>query len=144
MGLLVFSALVIGGIYPAVVQQFVVKPSEADKEGPYIQRNITATRAAYGIVPGEQVKDVAYPGTTSTAPARLRADKGTLPYIRLLDPTLISPTYQSLQGFRQHGHPWHIVVVRAAHVNDNLFGVAVRDGIGQRLDKTHMEDDVLQ
>ena len=30
----------IGGVYPAIVQQFQVKPNEADKEAPYIARNI--------------------------------------------------------------------------------------------------------
>ena len=43
-GLLVLSAVVIGGIYPAIVQQFQVRPSEPVKEAPYIQRNIDATR----------------------------------------------------------------------------------------------------
>ncbi len=49
LGLMVLSAIVIGGVYPALVQQFKVKPSASDLEAPYIQRNITATRAAYGI-----------------------------------------------------------------------------------------------
>src|SRR6185369_1084527 len=48
-GILVLSAVVIGGIYPAIVQQFQVKPNEASKESPYITRNIAATRDAYGI-----------------------------------------------------------------------------------------------
>ena len=36
-------------IWPAIVQNFQVKPSEADKENPYIQQNIDATRDAYGL-----------------------------------------------------------------------------------------------
>ena len=36
-------------IWPAIVQQFQVKPSEADKEEPYIEDNIDATRAAYDL-----------------------------------------------------------------------------------------------
>ena len=36
-------------IWPAIVQQFQVKPSEADKEAPYIEDNIEATRAAYDL-----------------------------------------------------------------------------------------------
>ena len=36
-------------IWPAIVQNFQVKPTEADKEEDYIQRNIDATRTAYGI-----------------------------------------------------------------------------------------------
>ena len=49
VGLLLLSALLIGGIYPALVQRFTVAPSQAEKEQPYIKRNIEATRDAYGI-----------------------------------------------------------------------------------------------
>ena len=36
-GLLVLSAILIGGVYPAVIQQFVVKPNELAKETKYMQ-----------------------------------------------------------------------------------------------------------
>ena len=49
LGLLAVSALVIGGIYPAIVQQFQVRPNEPGKEAPYISRNIQATRDAYNL-----------------------------------------------------------------------------------------------
>ena len=47
--LLVLSILV-GGIYPAIIQGVSVNPNASDKERPYIRRNIVATRQAYGIV----------------------------------------------------------------------------------------------
>jgi len=47
--LLVLSSILLGVIWPGIVQQFQVKPSEPDKEGPYIARNIQATRAAFDI-----------------------------------------------------------------------------------------------
>ena len=53
---MVGSAIVIGGVYPLLVQQFSVRPSEADKEAPYIARNIEQTRTAYGLVPDKQVQ----------------------------------------------------------------------------------------
>src|SRR4051812_15623426 len=46
--LLLVSSLVIGVAYPAIVQQFVVRPSANEKEAPYIKRAIASTRAAYG------------------------------------------------------------------------------------------------
>ena len=49
LALLAISAVAIGGIYPLAVQNFSVKPSLADKEAPYIQRSINATRAAFGL-----------------------------------------------------------------------------------------------
>ena len=59
LGLLVLSAILIGGIWPAIVQRFQVKPSEPDKEAPYIARNITATRDAYDL---NDVQVKQYPG----------------------------------------------------------------------------------
>ena len=49
LALLAISAVAIGGIYPLAVQNFTVQPSLADKEAPYIQRSINATRAAFGL-----------------------------------------------------------------------------------------------
>src|SRR5690349_1572050 len=60
-GLLVLSAILIGGVYPAIIQQFVVKPNELAKEYPYIQREITQTRLAYGV---SQVQPQSYHGTS--------------------------------------------------------------------------------
>src|ERR671939_519860 len=42
--LLLISSLVIGVAYPAIVQQFVVRPSANQKEAPYIKRAISSTR----------------------------------------------------------------------------------------------------
>ncbi len=49
LGLLALTSILIGAIWPAVMQGFQVKPSEPDKEAPYIARNIEATREAYGV-----------------------------------------------------------------------------------------------
>lgn len=52
-GLMVLSAILIGGLYPAIVQKFQVQPNEQAKESPYVQKNIKATRDAYGIAGAE-------------------------------------------------------------------------------------------
>ncbi|MEU4093862.1 UPF0182 family protein [Streptomyces sp. NPDC026673] len=96
-GLMVLSAILIGGLYPAIVQKFQVQPNEAAKEQPYIQKNIDATREAYGI----DHTDVAdYSGTSSDSKEKLRTDADTAASIRLLDPNVVSPTYQQLQKVR--------------------------------------------
>ena len=56
LAMLVLSSILIGMIWPGVVQQFSVDPTEADKEAPYIGANIEATRAAYDLADIE-VKD---------------------------------------------------------------------------------------
>lgn len=97
-GLMVLSAILIGGLYPAIVQKFQVQPNEAAKEAPYIQKNIDATREAYGI--GDS-KVTPYPGTPAN-PSKdvLRADANTTASVRLLDPNVVSPTFQQLQQTR--------------------------------------------
>jgi uncharacterized protein len=99
-GLMAVSAIVIGGIYPLLVQQFSVRPSEADKEAPYIARNIAETRLAYGLVPARNVAQSPYTGVAQTDTKAVRADTSTLPNIRLLDPNAVPDTFQQLQGFK--------------------------------------------
>ncbi|NJC81276.1 COG1615 family transporter [Planosporangium mesophilum] len=97
LGLLVISAVAIGGVYPYAVQSFTVQPSPLSKEPPYIQRSIEATRQAYGL---NDVKVTAYGAANTVPPADLAADKGTVPNVRLLDPAVISDTYTQLQQAR--------------------------------------------
>ena len=49
VALLVLSSVLVGAVWPMIVEQFSVKPNAADKESTYIERNIAATRQAYGI-----------------------------------------------------------------------------------------------
>ena len=49
VGLWGFISIVVGTIYPAVIQRFVVQPNEYAREQTYIKRNINATRAAFGL-----------------------------------------------------------------------------------------------
>ncbi|MDX3077706.1 UPF0182 family protein [Streptomyces sp. NPDC088354] len=99
-GLMVLSAILIGGLYPAIVQKFQVQPNEAAKEQPYIQKNINATRQAYDI-DGTKVSDYAGSNPADQKDpaqrAQLRADADTTASIRLLDPNVVSPTFQQLQ-----------------------------------------------
>ncbi|MDQ1620269.1 MAG: uncharacterized protein QOE19_2838 [Actinomycetota bacterium] len=97
VGGLLVSALLIGGIYPAIVQRFEVKPSEQSKERPFIKKNIDATRVAYGI---DDVDVQDYTATTEATANQLRADSDTTASIRLLDPAIVGPTYKNLQQIR--------------------------------------------
>jgi uncharacterized protein len=97
VGLLVVSSVLIAGVYPAAIQQFQVKPSESSKEAPYIQRNIEATRAAYGLSDVE-VQD--YQATIETSAGQLKNDEATISNIRLLDPTVVPSTFRQLQQIK--------------------------------------------
>ncbi|MDM4720630.1 UPF0182 family protein [Micromonospora sp. WMMA1363] len=97
LALLGVSAVAIGGIYPWAVQTFEVKPSARDKEAPYIQRSIDATRAAFTLA---GVENRPYAASNLTPPATLATDTAVVPNARLLDPQLVSETYTQLQQVR--------------------------------------------
>ena len=97
--LMVVSSLLIAGIYPSAVQQFQVKPSESSKEAPYIQRNIDATRTAYGL-DGVVMQD--YNATLTTTSGQLASDAATISNIRLMDPNVISSTFRQLQQIKPY------------------------------------------
>ena len=99
VGLLVISSVLIAGVYPAAIQQFQVKPSESSKEAPYIQRNIEATRAAYGLSDVD-VQD--YQATIETSAGQLKNDEATISNIRLLDPSVVPSTFRQLQQIKPY------------------------------------------
>ncbi|MBY8814699.1 MULTISPECIES: UPF0182 family protein [Streptomyces] len=99
-GLMVLSAVLIGGLYPAIVQKFQVQPNEQAKEAPYIRKNIDATRKAYAI---DGTKPENYSGkSTVKNKDRLRTDADTAASYRILDPNIVSPTFQQLEQKRKY------------------------------------------
>ncbi len=97
LGLMIISAVVVGGIYPAIVQRFEVQPNQQDKEATYIQRNIDATRDAYGLS-GVAVSE--YPAVVTASAGQLRQDADTTASIRLMDPQVVAPSFRQLQQIR--------------------------------------------
>lgn len=91
-------SIIVGGIYPALVQRFSVQPSAQQKEAPYITRNIASTRTAYAL-DNVQVNNN-YRGVAAPTPAYLKQDAGTLRNIRIMDPNVLSSTFSALQA------PW--------------------------------------
>ncbi|MHB8273698.1 MAG: UPF0182 family membrane protein [Dermatophilaceae bacterium] len=99
VGLLAVCAVVVGGIFPAAIQNFKVQPSEKSLEAPYIDRNIKATRAAYGLADAQVTQ---YQASTTPSQGQLRNDAATIPGIRLVDPSVVSPTFQQLQAVKSY------------------------------------------
>ena len=99
VALMVIASVLIAGIYPATIQQFQVKPSESSKEAPFIQKNIDATRAAYGLE-NVEVKD--YQATVTTSAGQLANDAATIANIRLMDPNVLSATFRQLQQIKPY------------------------------------------
>ncbi|WP_282071571.1 UPF0182 family membrane protein [Janibacter hoylei] len=92
---LVVLSVVVGSIYPALVETYKVSPSRNSLEEPYLQRNIDATRAAHGVT---GVKTDSYDAVSDVESGQLREDAASIPGIRLLDPAVVSTAYQELQA----------------------------------------------
>lgn len=99
---LVAIALLVGGAYPALIQSLRVRPSEAVLEEPFIQRNIDATVQAYGLDEAEFIPYMQDLDATEAVPTQgqLRDDAAAVPGIRIVDPSVVSPTFRQLQGVR--------------------------------------------
>ncbi|WP_422678601.1 UPF0182 family protein [Bifidobacterium mongoliense] len=92
-------ALVLTGIWPALVQRFRVLPNEQEVESAYIQRNIDATTHAYGL---DRMTTEGYNATTEGKSGALSSDAESTAQIRLLDPQVVSPTFKQLQQSKQY------------------------------------------
>ncbi|MGY1751362.1 UPF0182 family membrane protein [Modestobacter sp. SYSU DS0511] len=140
--LLLVASLVIGVAYPAIVQQFVVRPSADQREQEYIERAIQSTLAAYDLdaveyVPyaqdqttGGQAEDGDVTDTVDTEAALAElADSPTISNARLLDPNVLSATFTARQQIRNiYGFPDKLDIDRYA-VDGELqdYVVAVRE-----------------
>ncbi|MDI9936908.1 MULTISPECIES: UPF0182 family protein [Rhodococcus] len=103
--LLVLSSILVGAVWPLVVEQFSVRPNAADKESAYIERNIAATRQAYGIT-DDKVEYQDYQGYGTKPPRDVPADVTTIENTRLLDPNILSRTFTQQQQLKNfYGFP---------------------------------------
>jgi uncharacterized protein len=127
--LLLISSLVIGVAYPAIVQQFVVRPSADQKEAPYIKRAIQSTLAAYGL---SDIEYRDYAQSTDVDPAavnaQLRNDTQTIPNARLLDPNVLSETFTARQQIRNvYGFPKKLDIDRYTLPDPTTGQMTTRD-----------------
>jgi uncharacterized protein len=99
IGLWALIALVIGFIYPALIQALKVTPSQSTLELPYINENIKATRYGFALTSVEQTPFAA--GSSVSQPT-LSAYADTLNDADLWDPAIATQTYNKLQDLRSY------------------------------------------
>ena len=124
--LLVLSSVLIGAAWPQVLQQFSVAPNAQQREALSIERNIEATRQAFGLT---NINEIPYSGQANASPAEIRAETATMSNIRLLDPAKIERTFTQRQQLRAfYGFPSQLDIDRY-EVDGKLqdFIVAVRE-----------------
>jgi uncharacterized membrane protein (UPF0182 family) len=91
--------LALGELWPAAMQRFVVAPSELEREGPYIEREIAATRFAYDL---DEVEEGGFPAVETLTAAQVADNAATVENIRLWESDPLKTTNQQLQEIRTY------------------------------------------
>jgi len=147
IGVLLLASIILGGIYPYVVQKFVVQPNEIVREIPYLERNIYFTRLAYNL---DTIEKKDFPAGRSLTADAIKANKDTIDNIRLWDWAPLRQTYSQLQEMRPYyefsdidvdryvvdGH-YRQVMLGARELNQERLEKQAKTWINQRLIYTH-------
>jgi len=99
LGIWVGASVLVGTVYPALVQQFRVVPNEIAAEKPYIERNIEVTRRAFGL---DEVETRQFPANEDLTAQDVVDNAETLENVRLWDPNIVSESYRQLQIIRSY------------------------------------------
>src|SRR5204863_4201927 len=92
------ASLVIGSVYPALIQNYIVQPDQLNKERPYIARNIAATRAAYSL---DTVDESAFNVADTPTAAEARAAPSDTSTVRPWDYRPLQQVFDQQQALRQ-------------------------------------------
>lgn len=99
LGLWAFVAVVVGAIYPAILQTFTVVPDQLAKQAPYIRDNIQATRTAMGM---ENVTTQPFSDSPGLNARDAAGSLSTLANLNLWDPSVALGSFNSLQSFEPY------------------------------------------
>ena len=91
--------IVLGTLWPNLIQQFTVNPNEFVREAPFIERNIQFTRTAYGL---DRVTEEFYPAETEVNTEVIQRNPQTINNIRLWDYRPLSDVYKQIQLIRPY------------------------------------------
>jgi len=90
-------AIIVGGVFPALVQRFQVQPNELARERPYIEYNIEFTREAFAL---GRIEEQSFPAEEAPSPQDIAQNEVTINNIRLWDPRPLKDTYNQIQAIR--------------------------------------------
>ncbi len=97
--LLVVASIIVGSVFPWGMWNLQVKPNEGALERNYIRNAISATQDAYDV---KGVQQIPYNAKTTAQQGALRSDAQTTANIRIIDPSVVSPTFGQFQQFKQY------------------------------------------
>lgn len=95
----VAMSIVVGSIWPALMQRFTVNPQEFVREQPYISHNIESTRKGFAL---DRIEETFYPAEASFGPEMVRDNLLTINNIRLWDYRPLRDVYRQVQLIRPY------------------------------------------
>jgi len=101
IGILVVASILLGSVYPAMMQKFKVTPNEIAMEKPYLERNIKFTRMAYNM---DKIEEKDFPAGQLLTAENIINNQDTIRNIRLWDWEPFRQTYSQLQEMRLYYH----------------------------------------
>jgi uncharacterized membrane protein (UPF0182 family) len=99
IGIWIVAIIVVGAIYPAIVQRFQVNPSELARETEYIEYNIAFTREAFAL---DRIEEQQFPAEEELTQEDISANPATINNIRLWDNRPLKDTYYQKQALRPY------------------------------------------
>lgn len=146
IGAWIVVAIVMNGVYPAALQNLVVKPNEFNREKPYIQAAIKYTRQAYGL---DKVQNRNF-SVDYDLDIQSPNNQDTITNIRLWDWQPLTDTYKSLQELRPYyvfndmdidrymiDGKYRQVMISARELEQNNLDTEAKTWINQKLMYTH-------
>ena len=121
LAVLIGVSILLGGIYPEIMQRAIVLPNESTKERPYILNNIEATRLAYGL---DKIKEEEFPVKEEISFEDIEKNGETIGNIRLWDWRPIKQTLKQIQAIRLY-YDFNSVDMDRYYFNGNYQQVMV-------------------
>ncbi len=147
IGFWLVASLILGVIYPTVVQRLQVVPNELEKETPYIANNIQMTRLGFGL---DKVQEQFFAAKDFPTPEEIRQDDVTIKNIRLWDHRPLKDTLNQIQSIRLYYEfndvdidrytidgQYRQVMLSARELVKEKLAVAAQTWVNQKLQYTH-------
>ncbi len=99
IGAWIIAAVLVGTVYPAIIQRFQVQPNELARETPYIEYNIEFTREAFGL---NDIEEKPFPAIGAPSPQDIASNQVTISNVRLWDHRPLKDTFNHIQSLRPY------------------------------------------
>jgi len=145
--LLIVSSVLLGSVFPGLMQKFIVEPDEFRKEKPYLEHNIAFTRKAFAL---DKINSEFFPLTNQFTGKDIGANRGTLENVRIWDWRPLIQTYSQLQEIRPYYNFGNVdidrymidgrlkqVMLSARELNQQQLPQQAKTWINEKLRYTH-------